>query len=136
MFRGIFVCALAASAMLPGLAAARAAAATPSIDDNSNDGSPGIVLAARSGGAVAHGRMGPAGHVGSTARFGRPSFPRFPRRHFPFRPFPFRPFPVRPLVGFGFAAPLFLLYDTNRPYYPYNPYCDPASGYYYPPWCN
>ena len=133
MFHGIFVCALVASAMLPGPAASRAPAGTPSSDDNSNTGSQ-IVLAAHSG-AAAHGRMGPAGHVGSPARLGRPAaFPRFPRRPFPFRPLPFRPFPFQTFIGFGFAAPFFLGYDTYYPY-PYNPYCDPVSGYYYPPWC-
>jgi hypothetical protein len=92
---------------------------------------PTIVQAAPRFAPVAHGGAF-GGHGGGRAmpRFGPQA--RFGRRVF--RPFPFRhlhrfPHRFRPFVGFGFAFPLY------APDYPYNPYCDPASVYYYPPWC-
>jgi hypothetical protein len=119
---------LAAVVTLPGLAGARAVAGSTT----SSSGSGEMILAAgRGGGGGAHGRMGAPGRFG-----GRPAFHPFPARHFPRRHFPFRPFPFRPFVGFGFAG---AFYDLCYPYYnycPYNPYCDPASSDYYPPWCN
>lgn len=127
MIHGKFACqlaVLAAVVTLPGLAGARAVAGS-----TTSSGDPGkmILAAGRGGAGGAHGRMGAPGRSG-----GRPAFHPFPARHFPRRNFPFRPFPFRPLVAFGFAG---AFYD---PYYlyPYNPYCDPASSYYYPPWCS
>lgn len=85
---------------------------------------PSIVLAAHGAGFAARGGVRAVPRFGSASRSGHPAF-----RPFPFRRFPFRPFPFRPFVSFGFAAPLYV------PYYWYNAYCDPASVYYYPPWC-
>ncbi len=85
---------------------------------------PRAVFAAHGGAFGAHGGVRAMPRFGPPARFGRPVFHPFPFHRFHRFPHRFRPF-----VGFGFAVPLY------APYYPYNPYCDPASIYFYPPWC-
>ncbi len=158
MVRAAGILALVVSSMLPWSASARALA-SPVIDPVPQVGSavpartatvpaiaPGgsrdlhVVAVARGGGFSARGGMGaPRFGGGFGARggmgaprfgggFGHPGFHRFPSRGFPFHHH------VRPFVAFGFFAPLYVPYYS---YYPTNPYCDPASVYYYPypPWC-
>ncbi len=146
MIREGFIFVLAAVLTLPGMASAQAADGSdlhgpPSRGDVTQAASHAsaagagtlsgssdahtVVLAAHGGVLGARGGMRAAPRFGSALRFGHPAF-----RPVPFRRFPFRPFPFRPFVSFGFVAPLYV------PYYPYNPYCDSASVYYYPPWCS
>src|SRR5574337_414798 len=91
---------------------------------------PRGALVARGGAFGAHGGVRAMPRFGPSPRFAGPVF-----RPFPFRPFPFHRFhrfPHRfgPFISFGFAFPLYAPYYSYP--YPYNPYCDPASGYYYP----
>jgi hypothetical protein len=131
MIRGSYILALAAVLAQPGLASAGLASGeaptrqkqTPAAVSEPS-ARPAIVLVARGRSGGAHG-VRAAPRVGSAGRFPHPAVGAFPFRRFPFRPFPFRPF-----VGFGFVAALY------EPYYWYNPYCDPVSVYYYPPWCS
>ncbi len=148
MARGVHVLSLVVLLLLPPVASARvlgsarsshqAEVAVPGAGNHSTafvmDASGGsrqlYVLAARGGGFG--GGRGGAMHAGprfGAGRFGHPGFHRFPARGFPFREHRFRPF-----FSFGFAFPLYAPYGPNY-YYPYNPYCDPRSAYFYPPWC-
>jgi hypothetical protein len=113
--RAALAFSIAAVLTLPSLAGAQAAPARPDR----------VVLAAHAG---AHGGM-PATRSGSVGRFGHAPFHRFPSHRFPRFPHHF----FRPFIGFGFAVPFYAPYYA--PDYPYSPYCDPASAYYYPPWC-
>lgn len=99
------ILSLAVALAVPGLAGARAA-----------HGGHGI--AARGGSVGVHGGMRGSGRIGPAFRRGpfRP-FPRFPRFPHHFRPF----------FGFGVLVPFYPTY--------YDPYCDPDSLDYYPPWC-
>ncbi len=144
MARGAHILSLVALLMLPPVASARALGLAGSSHEtegavptavshstasgmNTFGGSHDlhVILAARGGGFGAYGGGGMhAGPRFGAGRFGYPGFHRFPSRGFPFRAHRFRPF-----ISFGFALPLYV------PYYPYNPYCDPASAYFYPPWC-
>jgi hypothetical protein len=114
--RAAFVFSLAAVLTTPRLASAQAAPVELRE----------IVLAAR-GGFGGHGGVRAAPRFGSVGRFGHAPFRRFPHRRFPAFPHRFHPF-----IGFGFAFPLYVPYYA--PDY-YSAYCDPASVYYYPPWC-
>src|SRR6266496_214025 len=114
MLREALVFSLGAALALPGLASAQAAVGDVRA----------IVLAAHGGRFGAPGGMHAAPRFGPAVGLGRRAFHPFPGRRFPFFPHRFRPF-----VRFGLVVPFY------APYYPYNPYCDPASAYYYPPWC-
>ncbi len=89
---------------------------------------PGSARAAGGRHGAPHGAFGARGVARPTPRFS--PVPRFGPHRFPFRPFPrFPHHRFGPFIGFGFAVPFY------APYYAYSPYCDPASVYYYPPWC-
>lgn len=107
--KAAYVLSLAAVLTLPGQASAQASRA---------------FFPAHHGGASVRRGVSAAPRFGPVGRFGRPVFHPLRFHRVPLFPHRFRPF-----VRFRVVVPFY------APYYPYNPYCDPGSIYYYPPWC-